>query len=195
MAAMDAMSRRDKYGGHLNVIEKYRQERKLVSLKRDSVDDQKIQGFVLGTSEKLVLLQYVFDFYLDGLMVLRTEDISEIVRTKTDSFQQSLMEHEDLLAGIPFENHIDLTSWRTAIVGLQKRSPLFILECELLESPSFSLGKVVRVDGRAVAVQTFDGCGKWAADPLVLQCDEITSCQVNTNYARAYERYFERSAL
>ena len=42
-------------------LEQFRKERRLVSIRRDAVDDNAIQCFILATSTELVLLQYVYD--------------------------------------------------------------------------------------------------------------------------------------
>jgi hypothetical protein len=72
-------------------LSSYQKSRQLVSIRRADVDSNAIQAFILGASERLVLLQYVYDFKLDGLLVVRREDISDVQRTATDKFQQSLL--------------------------------------------------------------------------------------------------------
>ncbi len=167
----------------------------MVSLRRDNVAGNAIQGLILGASDNLILLQNVYDFNLDGLMVLRSEDITEVVRSKTDEFHQSLLEAEGVLSEARFEYRIDLTNWQTAISDLRSSYPLMILECELIEEPEFALGEVLEIGRDVVAVRTFDGAAEWSADALELRCEELTSCQVNTNYINFYERYFKRRAL
>ena len=44
------------------------------------------KGFVLASSAELVVLQYVYDFNLDGLMVLRVADITDIRWSATGRF-------------------------------------------------------------------------------------------------------------
>ena len=61
----------------------------LVSIGRANIDTRSIQGFVLACSDELVLIQYVYDFNLDGLMVLRVSDISSIKCSATNGFQKN----------------------------------------------------------------------------------------------------------
>ena len=56
----------------------------LVSIKREKIDGNKIQGFIIDESGGLILVSYVYDFNLDGLMVLRKKDITKLETTKTD---------------------------------------------------------------------------------------------------------------
>ncbi len=168
-------------------------DRSLISLRRDEVDGNAIQGFILGATGSLMLLQYVYDFSLDGLMVLRTQDITEITRSKTDKFQQSLLESEGMLSDQRFEYPFDLTNWQTAISDLRSSFSLMILECELIEEPEFAIGEVLSVDGDAVAVRTFTGVATWSQDAVVVPFEDLTSCQVNNNYINFYQRHFGRS--
>lgn len=178
---------------NMNDIVRFRNERSLVFLRRDDFDENAVQGFILGTTDNLILLQYVYDFNLDGLMLLRTEDVTEIGRSKTEQFQQSLLETEGVLSDVRFEYPIDLTNWQTAISDLRSSYPLMILECELMEEPEFAIGEVLKIEGDVVAIRTFTGEANWSPDAILLPCKDLTSCKVNTNYANFYQRYFERS--
>ena len=178
----------------MDELRRFAQQRSLISIRREAVDENKIQGFVLGSSDRLVLLQYVYDFNLDGLMVLRTADISEVVRSKTDEFQERLLADEGLLSRIPFDYSIDLSSWRSAIAGLSGMHPLLILECELLQEPEFAVGRILEIGTEEVALKYFTGAANWFDEPVRLRYDDITACQANTNYVNVYQRYFEKNA-
>lgn len=59
----------------------------LVTIIRDNLNTANLHGFILAYSPDFLLIQYVYDFRIDGLMVLRRKDISEIKTSKTDEFQ------------------------------------------------------------------------------------------------------------
>ena len=178
----------------MDELRRFAQQRSLISIRRAAVDENKIQGFVLGLSDRLVLLQYVYDFNLDGLMVLRTADISEVTRSKTDELQERLLVDEGLFSRIPFDYSIDLCSWRSAIAGLSGMHPLLILECELLQEPEFAVGRILETGDEEVALKYFTGAANWLDEPVRLRYDDITACQANTNYVNVYQRYFEKNA-
>lgn len=176
----------------VNRLRKFAKDRSLVSIHRPAIDKNKIQGFVLDSSDGLVLLQYVYDFSLDGLMVLRADDISEVTRTKTDLFQEQLLADEGLLSRVPFDYRVNLTSWKTAISGLVQSHSLLILECERIEEPEFVVGRIAKIGANEVSVNHFTGTGRWLDELVTLRYDDITACQANTNYVNVYQRYFER---
>jgi hypothetical protein len=173
-------------------FQRHQHERDLVSVSRELIDDNIIQGFVLASSETLVVLQYVYDFQFDGLMVLRTADITGVESTKTDRFQRELLEQEGLLARVPFGMAFDLRDWRSVITQLAAEHDFMILECETSEEPDFLIGRALETDDEAVYFAYFSGIGVWAAAPDEVQFDDLTSCQVDTSYLNFYRRHFAR---
>jgi hypothetical protein len=169
-----------------------RNQRELVLITRKGIDSKQIQGFVLGSSERLVLLQYVHDFHLDGLLVLNKSDITEIRCSATDKFQRGLLRREGLLERVPFEAPFNLSDWRSIIRQLAKAYLLIILECERGEDPDFVIGRVAKTTSAAVYVRYFTGAGRWLERLVRVKYSDITSCQVGTNYLNVYQRHFER---
>jgi len=167
----------------------------MVSIHRKGIDANKIQGFVLASSEELVVLQYVYDFNLDGLMVLSRSDISEIRETKTDKFQARLLKHEGLLENVPFARPFEVQSWRSIVKQLSRNYPLLILECERGSEPAFVIGRLLKTTSAAAYVQHFTGIGRWLEEPVRVAYKDITSLQVGSNYLNVYQRHFERNAL
>ncbi|MFM9926872.1 hypothetical protein VLK31_28065 [Variovorax sp. H27-G14] len=166
----------------------------LVSIYRTGIDDHQIQGFVLAASPALVLLQYVYDFRLDGLMALRIEDITQIEVTATDRLQKQLITDEGLAHQSPLTEQFNAVSWRELISSLSPANSLMILECEAGEFNDFVIGKICQINGESLQIRTFSGTGEWADVTTELHYEDITCCQVGTNYANVYQRYFERLA-
>lgn len=175
-------------------LEQHVEDRDLVSIYRTGIDDSQIQGFVLAVSSELVLIQYVYDFRLDGLMALRTEDITQVELTATNSLQKKLIFEEGLGAQVPFSFEFDVRSWRTLIAQLTLRHALMIVECEAGEINEFLIGRVVQTEGDSLQIEHFTGAANWAGSPSLVSYRDITCCQVGNNYANVYQRHFERLA-
>jgi hypothetical protein len=176
----------------MNRFAEFAQGQKLVSICRDDIDPNSIQGFVLGYSRDLVLIQYVYDFHLDGLMVLRTADITHIGCNATGELQKQLLIDEQLFEKVPFGTAFDLRSWRSIITQLSQQHRLIILEGENADPPQFLIGTVEKITTQSVWLNYFSGAGNWDDELAKLPFTEITSCQVATNYLNVYERYFDR---
>lgn len=178
----------------MHQLAQHQKERNLVSVSRNGINDFPMEAFVLGFSDELLLLQYVYDFHLDGLKVLRMADVTEITCTDTCHFQRQLLEQEGLIEQIPFDLSLDLRNWQTLLEQLATMYPLMILECEKLDDPDFIIGQLDHTSESAAEMQWFSGTGDWDDDLAALAFDDITSCQVDTNYINFYQRYFERTA-
>ena len=174
----------------MNRLSEFHRDKKLVSIRRSQIDANGIQGFVLGFSDKLVLIQYVYDFRLDGLMVLRTADITEVKCGATDRFQKSLLIAERLFQQVDFRSALDLRNWRTILAQLSQQYGHVILEDERADSALFLIGEIHKITNDRVWLRHFSGAGKWDDEPTELTLSRITSCQVNTNYLNVYQRYF-----
>jgi hypothetical protein len=166
----------------------------LVSIRRRDVDDYGLQGFVVGLSEHLLALEYVYDFQIDGLIILRRSDITEVRRTGTDQFQESLLKKEGILPGEQAPEPLELDGWRSVIEQLSKKHEYMILERELGPKPEFAIGRAVRVTATQVEFQAFSGTGRWYPKTEPLKYSQLTCVQANTRYLGFYRRHFERSA-
>lgn len=165
--------------------------RDLVSLRRTAVDGRLIQGFVLDYSESLLLLQYVSDFHLDGFMLLRREDITELKVGDTDHFQRQLLCAEGVLDQVDFSFRAPIQSF-AAFLGSRGRDEIVAVEDELSEPDRFLIGAISRVAEGSATIRHFTGIARLVEPPETILIDQITSCQTDTNYIRFYQRHFER---
>jgi len=172
--------------------QEHQKRRDLIDIRRSAIDSRGIQGFVLAASDELVVLQYVYDFHLDGLMVLRVADITEVRFKATDKLQKKLLAQEGLLERVPFNSAFDLRNWRSVISQLSKEFGLMILECELAEEPEFYIGRILKTTETGARLLFFSGAAKWDKKPSTVRFKDITSCQVGSNYINVYQRHFAR---
>ncbi len=176
-------------------LAKHHKQRNLVSIRRNGLDANSIQAFILDFSEELVALQYVYDFNLDGLMFVRVEDITEVKCSATDKFQKGLMKKEGLLKLVQFGKRFELANWNSLISQLSKEYKFIILERELAADNNFFIGTILKVSKTEAQGRYFSGAAKWAKSPEKLKFKEITCCQVDTNYVNFYQRHFGQHAL
>lgn len=172
-------------------IREYIQRRTLVSISRAEIDSLSIQGCILACSEALVLLQYVFDFRLDGFMLLRRKDITELKSGKTNRFQQYLLESEGLWDQVDFTFRAPIESYKSFLAALSPNE-IVIVEDEVAEPQQFLIGTVSRVAGDSVTINHFTGTGRLVEPKETISLARVTSCQTRTNYIKAYQRHFER---
>jgi hypothetical protein len=179
-------------------LSKLKKGKTLVSIRRDSIDANSIQGFILDYSKELILIQYVYDFHLDGLMVLRLSDITDISSSQTDIFQTNILKNESLYSMVAFKEKYNVTGWKSVFENIASKHRFIIAENEApedIDDPSFILGEVVKIGKKSVTLHGFTGPATWFEKPVKLKFKDISSFQAGNNYAKTYERYFERNAL
>ena len=164
-------------------------ERSLISLRRDTVDENQLQGFPLACSASLLALAYVCDFRRDGYLFLRREDISDIKVTATDKFQRGIMIDQALL---PDSNAIQypLESFESLLSSLPENE-IAIIECETSEENEFTIGRYVGCNDGYLAAHYFSGAGNWDDELTFIDQSEVTCVQLQTNYALSYQKYFD----
>jgi hypothetical protein len=164
----------------------------LVSIERKHIDQNSIQGLILDESDELLLVQYVYDFQCDGLLVLSKSDITEVVSTKTDKFQTKLMKNLELLDNQLLASNYDIQSWREFFRSIRSHHKYVIVEQERFEDPVFTIGRIERNLKSHIKMRHFTGIARWDDELQDINYDDITSCGVASNYINVYERYFEK---
>jgi len=173
-------------------LKEFKRHRELVCVRRAGVDAHYIQGFILNFSHDLVLLHYVFDFHLDGFLLLRRSDLTSVEVRKTDRFKRSLLDEEGVLSRVDYGYHAPIESYGAFLTWLPPNE-IVILEDELLQEKDFLIGTVSSVTDSTVSVRYFSGAANWLDEPWEMDLSRISSCQVRTNYTQFYTRHFERS--
>ena len=100
-------------------LQELRASKRLLAVLRESIDDKKIQARLIDFSAELLLLEYVHDFRLDGLMLLRRQDVSEIQTRATDDFHQQLLETDGVLSKLP-DAPYPIASYRDFLAAMQR---------------------------------------------------------------------------
>lgn len=175
-------------------LQRYIQNRSLVNVRRDGLDNRAIQGVPLLVSHELLLLQYVCDLRLDGLLLLRRTDITSVTRRETDAFQQQLLVANGLWDEIAFEPSLKVGTLPHFFSSLPSDS-FVIVENEQPLRSSFWIGKLDGVQASHLNLHEFSGAGIWATEVSEIRYDEITCCQIDSNYLRGYSKYFEDQSI
>jgi len=174
-------------------LTKLKESRTLVSIKRDAIDEHQIQGFLLAFSKKLLLIQFVYDFHLDGLMVLRRSDISRIKSTKTDIFHTQMLKEEGLFSQVNFTKEYDVKNWAAVFSTIGKESAFIIIEDENTDHPIFLIGEQQNIGKKSVSVLGFNGVANWDDEVSEMKYKDINSFQAGNNYTNTYKNYFKRN--
>jgi len=174
-------------------LDEYIVRRELIAISRSKLESNKVQGFPLAYSEKLLLFRYVYDFHMEGLWLVQRSDITDSYCRKTDRFQRKLLEAENKLKRGVFRSNYSVDSFSTFLQGLGSNK-IAIIENESPKSGRFYIGRIVAVGKRYVTMQEFSGAGNWDRQHTEIDLNDVTSCQIDTNYINFYARHFTRTS-
>lgn len=169
-------------------------QRRLVSIRRDELDDAQIMGFLLSHSKELVLIQYIADFRTDGLMVLRKQDITYLECDKTAQFQYQILRANGVIDAIDFSVNFAVTNWHTVFSGMANEYSICSVEEEGVDDYLFMIGKLVTLNSQSVTMHEFTGSARWLDDYTEIDFADITCFRVDDHYGNAYLQYFENVA-
>ncbi len=154
----------------------------VISVYRKPLDKFSVEGFVVGVSDKLLLLQAVEShcLHLDGYAILRLSDISSY-KVNTSFIPHALR----LLGRTPVVPHdIDLSSWSELIASGQRKYPLVQIETEKRRPDCLFIGRVARQSRRIIALKTIDTKGRWDnTEKFALK--DITQVRFDDGYMNA----------
>jgi len=168
-------------------------DRTLISVRRRRIDKAWLQAFPLAVSQRLVLIQYVCDFHIDGFMLLRLRDISDWKIGDTNIFQRQLLQEEGVFDQVQFDFRAPIESFPDFLRSLSP-TELVIVESERTDPPEMQIGTVASADSSTVAINYNTGIESREDTPRQMAVRDITSCQIRTNYICYYQRHFDRLA-
>jgi len=163
-----------------------------ISISREGIDSFRIRGFLLGFSKSLILIHYVSDIRLDGLMILPLKDITDIQQDKTDVFQTQMLKDEGQYKEIDFQTEYKFSSWKSLLKAIGAQDFIVSAEDETSEYPLHFIGYLKKIKKHSISLKSFTGAGNWEKGKTVMYYEEISAIQIGSNYLNTYARYFQR---
>ena len=170
-------------------LETYRRRKSLVTIRRDDIDENALDGFILGFSAKFILLAKVYDFIMDGWLVLNRKFVTGVKSTQSDRYCKSILKHENALASIHPDLSIDLSDYPSLFSSLKRAHAFIIVENERPGANEFLIGPIARINKSSVSIRYFDACGKWIEGSHRISFDAITCVQFGCNYIKIHRKY------
>lgn len=176
-------------------LKEFKTNKSLISYERSGINSNRSYGFILECSETLILFQNVFDFELDGLRVINTKDITKISQRKTDIFHEQILKDDGTFDNIDFSKTYNLESWKSAFEGITKEHRFIIIEDEIDandDSFIFVIGDIQNIEQNSITMLGFGTEAEWYDTVTEIPYELITTVQLESNYIKGFERYFER---
>lgn len=155
---------------------------------RGDIEEYAISGYPIMFNADVVVINYIYDFILDGYKVIRTKDITEYdYASDRCKFINSLYMQENIVPQKPkwieqFETFEEL------ICQLSKNEIICSVECELSDE-MFYIGKICDVNENCIKMICFDPLCKLYDEHVSICMDDITTISFENRYATVMGKY------
>lgn len=155
---------------------------------RKKVDNYPMECIPVVLGEKLVIVQYLYDFQIDGYKVLRIRDITQILAGECERFQEYILKKEGIYDQIKKPAFTSLNNWETFFrqYSLNKN---IVIECEKIEDGQFYLGKIIEVYSNFLIFLRFDALCEWDQEPKKIFYKDVTSVSFEDRYTNILSKY------
>jgi hypothetical protein len=162
--------------------------RRKVQVERSRPSNPRLNGFVLASSETLCYMHVFHDFYPDGYVVVRLDDVESVRSGPYERFWDEMLSGKGLLGGLERPPPVDLSSMEAAIASIDRACGRMIIQCEDDEEDveDFYIGVVAQQGDGAVLFHHFDGLGRWESPGAVIEYAEVTMIQIETPYMQQF---------
>jgi len=155
---------------------------KLIRLYRKSVDDDHVPGYVVGLSDRFVLL-HVIDgsvFILNGYAAVRLADVSrfQVDAGFVDEYLRLRGMHSTKMP------QIELKDLASLLLSVSKHYPLFMIECERVEPGIGFVGQIEKLTKRSLLLKKINSKARWI-NTEEFKMKNITSVDFGDGYVEA----------
>ncbi|PTR00819.1 hypothetical protein C8P68_10146 [Mucilaginibacter yixingensis] len=176
-----------------DILKLHQENKDLVKLIR-KIDNniEGSNGYILGFSDDLILIQNVIDFDIDGYSVFPTNQIDKIRFNRSDKYFNKMMQWEKLSDTININYQIRLNNWRAAFSSLKENNLKVIVECESSALDTFTIGSITKVGTTYVYVKHFDATGLIDEEETSIDYASISKVTFDSRYINIFSKYLRR---
>jgi hypothetical protein len=160
-----------------------------VKITREKIDSNVIYCYPLLMSNKLLLIQYLYDFQVDGYMIIRLKDITSIRSDDLERFSESIIKNEGIIENIKNPSFETIEDWLEVFKKLKSMGNNIIIECETIDNSEFYIGEIIDINKKSVSLLNFDGIGEWDEEPTKINYSDITSISFGKRYINIISKY------
>ena len=169
---------------------------RLAKVHRDSLEEHSIDGFIIDFTEQFCLIQYFFDFFLDGYRIIRINDISSIKSGEVEAFftRRAIALGYTKAGGQPPSFDISLDSWPELLQGIQHQNLHVALHEEVEYPEALQVGELMEITEDEAILKTYSTIGEWDEYFFTQELDKLTQVQFGDRYIKAFQTFTEESA-
>jgi hypothetical protein len=156
----------------------------LVSLKVKRRKDP-IKGFVLDFNENWVLLERnVVDYVIDGFVIVRADIVVSARRGEGEKFSEAVIRAKGRRVGL--RDKVPLGEVQEILSCLTSNFGIFSIDNR--SGTACNLGRLIKVEGVRLTVETLSPKGKWD-DKMSFDQSKIKVIEFDTDYVRSLNAF------
>lgn len=173
------------------IIQYHIDNKMIMSIKRESIEDGVISGFPLYIGNDILVLSRVIDFRDDGIVIIKSENISDAYSRESDSFYEMICRKEGV--GNKKNPFLNMQTMKEVLIYLSSlRDKFVIVQCEKEQAEHyFSMGLIEKMVSDSIEMKTIDRNGVLSESLTRICFNDITLVAVDDYYSKMYFKYMK----
>lgn len=155
---------------------------------RLNLEDGSHEGFIVGLSDTLVLLQAIYEWQDAGALVVRVEQVESCDVSDYQDDQVKILNFNSVKRTKRF-SWVRLNGFADLFRSLQPKNRFVVVSIE----DEADVGQIESIAPDHVVLKAVDPGGNWLEDEIECPYEAITSVQFDDNYSRVLQRYIEKA--
>ena len=151
-------------------------------------EERTLNGFPVRLGCKLLLLQSLTDFHLDGYYIVNASDIKHLRSNKFERFFEKALRAEHQMEHVADLKGIALQDWQSALRTIRTTGENIIVEWMDDGELVFFAGQIARLNQKSLSFRQFDAAGKWWP-PWPVPYDNIVNIQIRSEYINVFSKH------
>lgn len=176
------------------MLEKFLTKKNLIKIYREVRNGEaNIDAFILKMSKDFMLLQNEEEFNLNGYTIIRKDHYDAIRCSKIEKTLKRILKGEGIIKKhYGLKKKLSLESWESIFRDLKKHGYHVIVECEDMKKPLFTIGEIIKVRAKTVAIHNYNAEGILDKKPTVIKFKHITLLRFGDHYSATYRKYLSK---
>lgn len=167
-------------------------EHNVIRIDRNKIDVCTIDCVPLLMGKDMILVQYLYDYMIDGYRIIRMSDITSIHHNDVDRFSKEILMKEKILDKIKSSPINNIDNFNNIFQQLRKIGKNIVIEIETMDSTDLYIGQIKEVYDDSVLFWNFDGLGKWDEAPARIYFHDITVIIFDDRYSTIISKYIPK---
>lgn len=163
-----------------------------IQIKRKRIDNNSLECIPLMLGEKLLLVQYLYDYDIDGYMIIRLKDITNIRNGESEKFYEYILKQEQIINQVKKPDLTNVDNWEGLLSELKMFEKNIIIECEDISGNDFYIGKIIEINKNRVSFLHFNPVGEWEKVPKEIIFKDLTAIRFETRYINIISKYLKK---